>query len=627
MASQMAILTRTRTLFKSPTTKSITTFTFLSQEPQLAESTHSDSPSPSSPPPPPTATPLPPNPASGSPLYNENWRSPIANSPNSLSLTQSLMPLGFLAQSPNSRIQALSQTLDVESMMNVFAEWMASQRWGEMKQLFEFWIRSLDRAGKPNKPDVGLYNHYLRANLMTNASAAELLDLVAQMEDYDVVPNTASFNLVLKAMYKARETVASTKLLERMLQTGKESLPDDESYDLVVGMLFLTDEIDAALKYIDMGLKSGYMLSTRVFTECVRSCVNQGRLDTLVSIIERCKTMDQNKALCPAWNMCNFIAEVAMQEDNSKLAFYALEFMAKWIARGEQARPAVMLSVDEGLVVSALGAAGRTYNSSLLDASWAILRRSLRQNKAPNPESYVGKIYALASLGNLQRAFSTLNEFEATYGNSDKEAEEEMFSPFTSLNPLVVACSKKGFETLDSVYFQLENLSRADPPYKSVAALNCIILGCANIWDLDRAYQTFEAISSSFGLTPNIHSYNALMFAFGRLKKTFEASRVFEHLVGLGVKPNAMSYSLLVDAHLINRDPKAALSVIDEMVTAGFVPSKESLKKVRRRCMREMDYENDDQVEALARKFKIRMGTEARRNMLFNLGYNTDFAR
>jgi hypothetical protein len=161
--------------------------------------------------------------------------------------------------------------------------------------------------------------------------------------------------------------------------------------------------------------------------------------------------MDQNKALCPPWNMCNFIAEVAMQEDNSKLAFYSLEFMAKWIARGEQARPAVLLSVDEGLVLSALGTAGRTYSSSLLDASWAILRHSLRQKKAPNPESYLGKIYALASLGNLQRAFSTLNEFEATYGNYDKEAEEEMFSPFTSLYPLAVACSKKGFETLDSV--------------------------------------------------------------------------------------------------------------------------------------------------------------------------------
>ena len=72
---------------------------------------------------------------------------------------------------------------------------------------------------------------------------------------------------------------------------------------------------------------------------------------------------------------------------------------------------------------------------------------------------------------------------------------------------------------ISQVYFQLESLSRADPPYKSVAALNCIILGCANIWDLDRAYQTFEAISSTFGLTPDIHSYNALMLAFGKLRK------------------------------------------------------------------------------------------------------------
>lgn len=206
----MAIFTRTRTIIKSnaisnsnPFFKTITTSTFLSQEPQLAE------PAPPSTSP---STPLPPNPASGSPLYNENWRSPIPNA----SLTQSLVPLGFLHQPQSSRIQALSQNLDVQSLMNVFADWMTSQHWGDMKQLFESWIRSLDKAGKPNKPDVNLYNHYLTANLMINASVGELLDLVAQMEDYAVLPNTASFNLVLKAMYKGKETVAATKLLERL---------------------------------------------------------------------------------------------------------------------------------------------------------------------------------------------------------------------------------------------------------------------------------------------------------------------------------------------------------------------------------------------------------------------------
>ncbi|KAF2325459.1 hypothetical protein GH714_028879 [Hevea brasiliensis] len=619
MAYKMGILTRNKIIIKTfSSIKSISTFTFLSQEPQLAtEPTRSD-------PIPTTTTRLPPKPASGSPLYNENWRNPM---PNSSPGGQSLITFGFLQQTLAGRIRSMSQNLDLNDLLNVFADWMSWQRWPDVKQLFEFWIRSLDKNGKPNKPDVNLYNHYLRANLMMGATAGDMLDLVARMEEYGLLPNTASFNLVLKAMYQARETKAAEKLVQRMEQTGNESQPDDESYDLVIEILFLTEQIDAALKYIDKSLKYGYTLSVRVFNDCVNSCVNKGRLDALVLIIEKCKTMDQNKAFCPTWTTCNFIAEVAMREDNNKLAYYALEFMAKWIARGENTRPAVLLSVDEGLVVSALGTAGRTYSSTLLDASCKILHQSLREKKTPNPESYIGKINAYASLGNLQKAFSTLREFESAYGSSSgKEAEEELFSPFTSLYPMVVACSKKGFETLDSVYFQLGNLSCAEHPYKSVAALNCIVLGCANIWDLDRAYQTFEAIGSSFGLTPDIHSYNALMYAFGRLKKTFEATRLFDHMVTLGIKPNSTSYSLLVDVHLINGDAKSALSVIDEMVPVGFIPSKETLRKVRRRCVREMDYDSDACVDSLAKKFKIRMGLENRRDILFNLEYGTDYA-
>ncbi|ERM99972.1 pentatricopeptide repeat-containing protein At1g26460, mitochondrial [Amborella trichopoda] len=610
LVSRVHLLCKTLNFNSNPniSRRNISITAFLNQEPQLQEA-------------PPPSSPLPPSPSTGSPLYQENWRNP--GSIQETVISQSLVPLGFLHQTPSTRIQAFSQTLDLPSLLNAFADWMTSQRWSDLKQLFEFWIRSLDTNGKPNKPDVNLYNHYLRANLMIGGSAGELLDLVAQMEDYGISPNTASYNLVLKAMYQARESEAAEKLLDRMIQAGKDASPDEESYDLVIGLQFLVNKIDDALKYLDLTLKSGYMLSMRVFTDCVRSCVKAGTLDTLTSIIERCKRMDQNKALCPSWNLCTYLADVALQADNGKLAFHSLEFFARWIARGENVRPPVLLSVDEGLVVSALGTAARTCNSNLLDASWAILRRSLRQKRAPNPESYLGKIYAYSMLGTLQRAFATLNEFETAYANPTA-VDEELFSPFTSLNPLVVACSKNGFATLDSVYFQLENLSRADPPYKSVAAVNCVILGCANIWDLDRAYQTFEAISNTFGLTPDIHSYNALLFAFGKMKKTFEASRVFEHLTSLGVRPNETTYSLLIDAHLINKDQKSALSIIDEMMNAGFAPSKESLKKVRRRSVREFDDESNEQVRILASKLKYRMGGEARRDMLFGLNYSTE---
>lgn len=74
-----------------------------------------------------------------------------------------------------------------------------------------------------------------------------------------------------------------------MLQGGKESLPNDESYDLVMGMLFEMRGVEAALKYIDMALQSGYKLSIKVFTECIACCVSQGQLDTLATLIERCR--------------------------------------------------------------------------------------------------------------------------------------------------------------------------------------------------------------------------------------------------------------------------------------------------------------------------------------------------
>lgn len=77
-----------------------------------------------------------------------------------------------------------------------------------------------------------------------------------------------------------------------MLQTGKESLPDDESYNLVLGLLFLTNRIDDAFRYIDLTLKSGYPLSMKVFIWCIEVCVDKGRLDALVSVIERCKVCD-----------------------------------------------------------------------------------------------------------------------------------------------------------------------------------------------------------------------------------------------------------------------------------------------------------------------------------------------
>lgn len=202
----IAFLAKSRPYIRRKNLKFISTFVHLQQEPQLAESLPVEPPAN----PPPS---LPPNPASGSPRYSADWRNPSA----ALAGDGAIVPVGvgFLQQTMGSRAHAASQAVDADKLMNLFADWMTTQRWGDMKQLFEQWIRSLDQKGKPNKPDVNLYNIYLRANLMIGTPATEMLDLVKQMSDYGIVPNAASFNIVLKAMGMRGEAHAAGNLIDR----------------------------------------------------------------------------------------------------------------------------------------------------------------------------------------------------------------------------------------------------------------------------------------------------------------------------------------------------------------------------------------------------------------------------
>ena len=57
-------------------------------------------------------------------------------------------------------------------------------------------------------------------------------------------------------------------------------------------------------------------------------------------------------------------------------------------------------------------------------------------------------------------------------------------------------------------------------------------------------------------------------------------------------------------------------------VDAGFTPSKDTLKKVRRRCSRESDFDSDEKVQSLAKQLNYRMGGENRRELLYNIEYN-----
>ncbi|XP_074352026.1 pentatricopeptide repeat-containing protein At1g26460, mitochondrial-like [Apium graveolens] len=170
-----------------------------------------------------------------------------------------------------------------------------------------------------------------------------------------------------------------------------------------------------------------------------------------------------------------------------------------------------------------------------------------------------------------------------------------------------MAYAQNGCGTLDYIYYGLEELSKENPQYKSLAALNCLILGYAKVGDETRALQTFEAIGTTFGLTLDIDSYNCLISAYLRGEESQELLQLSKDFIYLGVRPNAMTYELLFEAHITATDSKSALSIIEEMEISGLGPTKKALEKIYTCAIKEDNNASKDRVRDLAIKYNIPM--------------------
>ncbi|KAK1367219.1 hypothetical protein POM88_042780 [Heracleum sosnowskyi] len=183
---------------------------------------------------------------------------------------------------------------------------------------------------------------------------------------------------------------------------------------------------------------------------------------------------------------------MSLQTQNNKLAYHALRFIKKFIDATKISQPRSHYFVEEELSISVLQLAEKSCNSELLYVACVLLDLSLHQNVV-RAEKFIEKICAHTFLGNLKRAHDSRG--------ATQEANNP-FSPFSALYPLVLAYSLNGCVTLDN---------------------------------------TFEAIDTTFGLRPDIDSYNCLICAYFKGEEREEALQLFEDFTNLGVKPNTLT--------------------------------------------------------------------------------------
>ncbi|KAG0569430.1 hypothetical protein KC19_6G090200 [Ceratodon purpureus] len=466
------------------------------------------------------------------------------------------MPSGFKPVVPPALTPI--EKLDEMGLAREMSNALSHQKMEETVRLYDEWVKLTDAAGNPNKPNILVYNLLLHAKLRLGAHPEVMFRIVSEMEKAGVTPTQLSFNFLLRSVFRQRDSKSAELILEKMERAGPEAQPDGDAYNFVIALCALNRRIPAALKHMQAMYERNLVPSKTTYNEVLLACARVHRTQAAVVVL---KQLEAHQIVPQTQTLVELVI-AATEVDDAECSLIALQHLNK-SSPSNAVQPLVM---DEGSIVAILGTAARSSNAALAKEAWELLKLSVGSARAPNPAAYMALVHALSSSQQFDAAFLTLAEMQSLYGTPQSAEDLEVLSPFSSLRPLVLALAQLGPAGLDGAYFKLAEMHANGQPVP-LAAINCVILGCANIWDADRAYQTFESINGTFGLRPDVHSINALLDAFGKNRKTVEAVKLFEYMHESGVTPDRQSFELMIIAHVVNRDVQSASAMLAAMVS------------------------------------------------------------
>ncbi|KAG0625771.1 hypothetical protein M758_2G080100 [Ceratodon purpureus] len=502
------------------------------------------------------------------------------------------MPSGFkpvvpVAQTPVGKLDGIGLAREMSNALS-------HQKMDETVRLYDEWVKLTDAEGNPNKPNILVYNLLLHAKLRLGAHPDVMWRIVHEMEREGVTPTHLTYNFLLRSVFRHRDSKSAELILEKMERAGPEAQPDGDAYNFVIALCALNRRIPSALRHMQSMYERNLVPSKTTYNEVLLGCARVHRTQTAVAVMKQMKAHQ----IVPQIQTLIELVISATEGDDAECALAALQYLNN----RSNPKPVQPLVMDEGSVVAILGTAARSANAELAKEAWELLKLSVGSTRAPHPAGYMALVHALSTSQQFDAAFLAIAEMQSLFGTPQNAEELDILSPFSSLKPLVLSLSQLGPAGLDGAYFKLAEMHSSGQPVP-LAAINCVILGCASIWDADRAYQTFESIGSTFGLRPDVHSINALLEAFGKNRKTVEAVKLFEYMNESGLTPDRRSFELMIFAHVVNRDIQSASAILTAMMDAGHTPSREVLYKLCKRCRREGDTKTVEYLRGLFRRY------------------------
>jgi len=146
----------------------------------------------------------------------------------------------------------------------------------------------------------------------------------------------------------------------------------------------------------------------------------------------------------------------------------------------------------------------------------------------------------------------------------------------------IVQAFGRGPKELDEAYMVMEKMNlQQNPP--TLEILNILIRACAQIREVDRAFETFSVLES-FGYKPNLESFNSLLLSFDSENGVDLAISTLQKMQEKEVIPDNESYNHIIGAYIkTNRLDEAREFIEKHMKSSNYSPSQEILGMLVRR--------------------------------------------
>lgn len=224
--------------------------------------------------------------------------------------------------------------------------------------------------------------------------------------------------------------------------------------------------------------------------------------------------------------------------------------------------------IDQGSCLQMLNIAARAGDAALAGKVWDVIDQ---------------KGYPVtASLYNASMQAFALAKRDRSVFMAMKEMHDLGYIPSRGTLNFVAQQLSSSVSRLDAVFNELVQMKERG---EAVVApmLYTVLLGCAHGGQMDRAFATFEDYQGLFGISNDLESCNALLFAINRSSKTLSqgaAMSVLQEMMDLGITLDAESFHLTISALTKSSSDQHAkvFQVLDLLKQTKLAPKPETLR-------------------------------------------------